>query len=90
MIDAPVLFTDTCIGCSSCVGNCPTSCIIMDTGPKERERRDGSRRNVPVPYCDYTFCIGCSTCVKVCPVDCLHMEPISDSSSSGIQPALVA
>ena len=90
MMESPVLFADTCIGCRKCVDNCPTNCIIMDTGPKEREKRDGSKQNIPVPYFDYTICIGCSTCVKVCPVDCLHMEPISDSSSSGLQPALVA
>ena len=62
----------------------------MDNGPKEREKRDGSKHNIPVPYFDYTICIGCSTCVKVCPVDCLHMEPISDSTSSGLQLAEAA
>jgi len=46
--------------------------------------KSGKERNVPVPYFDYTICIGCSTCVKVCPVDCLHMEPISNTATSGL------
>ena len=62
----------------------PTNCIIMDVGPQTKELKSGKKRNVENPYFDYTICIGCSTCVKVCPASCLHMEPISNSSSSGL------
>ena len=56
----------------------------MDLGPQNKKMKSGKVRNVENPYFDYTICIGCSTCVKVCPADCLHMEPISNSSSSGL------
>ena len=56
----------------------------MDEGPQNKTLKSGKTRNVENPYFDYTICIGCSTCVKVCPADCLHMEPISNSSSSGL------
>ena len=85
MMESPVLNSDTCIGCSKCVDNCPTNCIIMDEGPQNKELKSGKVRNVENPYFDYTICIGCSTCVKVCPASCLHMEPISNSSSSGLE-----
>jgi formate hydrogenlyase subunit 6/NADH:ubiquinone oxidoreductase subunit I len=84
MMESPVLDADPCIGCSKCVDNCPTNCIIMDVGPQTKELKSGKKRNVENPYFDYTICIGCSTCVKVCPASCLHMEPISNSSSSGL------
>ena len=84
MMESPVLDVDPCIGCSKCVDNCPTNCIIMDEGPQNKTLKSGKTRNVENPYFDYTICIGCSTCVKVCPADCLHMEPISNSSSSGL------
>ena len=84
MMESPVLDIDPCIGCSKCVDNCPTNCIIMDVGPQNKKLKSGKVRNVENPCFDYTICIGCSTCVKVCPADCLHMEPISNSSSSGL------
>ena len=84
MMESPVLDIDPCIGCSKCVDNCPTNCIVMDVGPNDKKLKSGKARNVENPYFDYTICIGCSTCVKVCPVDCLHMEPISNTSSSGL------
>ena len=83
-MESPALDTEVCIGCSKCVDNCPTNCIIMDDGPLTKTLKSGKERNVPVPYFDYTICIGCSTCVKVCPVDCLHMEPISNTATSGL------
>ena len=56
----------------------------MDEGAVNKELKSGKVRNIENPYFDYTICIGCSTCVKVCPASCLHMEPISNSSSSGL------
>ena len=84
MMESPVLDVDPCIGCSKCVDNCPTNCIIMDVGPHDKTLKSGKLRNVENPYFDYTLCIGCSVCVKVCPADCLHMEPTSNSSLSGL------
>ncbi len=81
MREAPALEAEACIGCSKCVEVCPTNCIIMDTGVKDRSFKSGRTRNIQNPYFDYTLCIGCATCVEVCPADCLTMVPLGGSIS---------
>tara|TARA_B110000014_G_C20069478_1_gene557611 strand:+ start:216 stop:995 length:780 start_codon:yes stop_codon:yes gene_type:complete len=84
MMESPALDSEPCIGCKKCVDHCPTNCIVMDEGVVNKKLKSGKVRNIENPFFDYTICIGCSTCVKVCPASCLHMEPISNSSSSGL------
>ena len=81
MRETPALEAEACIGCSKCVEVCPTNCIIMDTGVKDRSLKSGRTRNIQNPYFDYTLCIGCATCVEVCPADCLTMVPLGGSIS---------
>ena len=48
------LITDSCIGCGSCVGVCPQSCIITDN----------------IPYMiKQEHCLHCGNCYSVCPAE---------------------
>jgi formate hydrogenlyase subunit 6/NADH:ubiquinone oxidoreductase subunit I len=84
----PLLEVDKCIGCRRCERECPTKCIVMVEGPKERK---GKPILIPTFYPaeefkseykdqiskTYSKCIGCSTCVSICPPKCLYMKEIS-------------
>jgi len=67
----PILEVDKCIGCLRCERECPTRCISMVPGPKERKGKP-----IPIPDFDYSICIGCSSCAEVCPTKCLTMEEV--------------
>ena len=45
--------TDACVGCETCVGNCPVEAISMVDGKAK---------------VDEGTCIECGSCVSVCPV----------------------
>lgn len=65
----PILDEETCIGCKRCGRECPTRCIEMIPGKKERKGKP-----IENPKFDYSKCIGCGTCADICPSDSLTME----------------
>ncbi len=67
----PKLDVETCIGCKRCFQECPTRCITMIPGPKERKGKP-----IENPEFDYSKCIGCGTCCEVCKPESLTMEEI--------------
>jgi len=89
LCESPALEAETCIGCSKCVQNCPTNCIIMDAGVRDKTLKSGKTRNIQNPCFDYSLCIGCTTCVEVCPSDSLMMMPLGQPPEKGVPPLSV-
>lgn len=58
---------DWCIGCTLCIGACPTDAII------------GSNKQMHTVIEE--FCTGCELCLPVCPVDCILLESASDGAT---------
>jgi len=54
---AYVINADTCIGCGSCEGTCPVSCISATADGKYA--------------IDGDTCVSCGACAGVCPVDAI-------------------
>ena len=52
-----------CIGCTLCIGACPTDAIV------------GSHKQMHTVI--ESACTGCDLCLPVCPVDCIHMLNVS-------------
>ncbi|MBL7106489.1 MAG: 4Fe-4S binding protein [Phycisphaerae bacterium] len=50
---------DTCIGCESCVSECPSEAIIMEDG-KAVVKED--------------LCVDCGVCVDACPVEAISLD----------------
>ncbi len=50
---------DTCVGCESCVGACPTTAISMKDGKACVSDAD---------------CVSCGACVGECPVEAITVE----------------
>ena len=55
-----VINRDECVGCGTCVDDCPTDAISMDG------------ENIAVVNADE--CIDCGACVDSCPTDAISME----------------
>ncbi len=103
MSENPEVEIDKCIGCMRCQRECPTRCIKMVPGPKERK---GKPILIPTlhPAEEYkselkeqveetlSKCIGCSTCTTVCSPSCLSMKeiPLVDKAFDHIRPAAQA
>ncbi len=50
---------ETCTGCESCVSECPTEAISM---------------NSDIAVVDEEACVDCGACVDACPVEAISME----------------
>ncbi|MCU0799654.1 MAG: 4Fe-4S binding protein [Candidatus Thermoplasmatota archaeon] len=50
--------TNTCIGCSACVGTCPVQALSMNNDKAK---------------VDPAICVDCGACVGVCPVGALSL-----------------
>lgn len=50
---------DLCIGCSHCIGTCPTGAIHVEDG---------------YPHLDPNRCVDCGRCYQVCPVNAIYIE----------------
>ncbi|MDA0524859.1 4Fe-4S binding protein [Methanococcoides alaskense] len=55
-----VIKRDECVGCGTCVDDCPSEAIKMDG------------ENIAVVNADE--CIDCGACVDSCPTDAISME----------------
>ena len=55
-----VIIRDECVGCGTCVDDCPSEAISMDG------------ENIAVVNADE--CIDCGLCVDSCPTDAISME----------------
>ncbi len=55
-----VINRDECVGCGTCVDECPSEAISMDDD------------NIAVVDADE--CIDCGACVDACPTDAISME----------------
>ncbi|ABE52473.1 4Fe-4S binding protein [Methanococcoides burtonii] len=55
-----VINRDECVGCGTCVDDCPSEAISMDG------------ENIAVVNADE--CIDCGACVDSCPTDAISME----------------
>ncbi|MCM1986690.1 MAG: 4Fe-4S dicluster domain-containing protein [Methanococcoides sp.] len=55
-----VINRDECVGCGTCVDDCPSEAISMDG------------ENIAVVNADE--CIDCGLCVDSCPTDAISME----------------
>lgn len=62
-VTVAVIDEDWCIGCTLCIGACPTDAIV---GIAKR------MHTVVEPYCT-----GCELCLPVCPVDCISLDIVS-------------
>ncbi|WP_210546089.1 electron transport complex subunit RsxB [Rhodoferax sp. PAMC 29310] len=58
---------DWCIGCTLCIGACPTDAIL------------GSNKQMHAVI--EAHCTGCELCLPVCPVDCIKLENVSGQST---------
>jgi Na+-translocating ferredoxin:NAD+ oxidoreductase subunit B len=56
-----------CIGCTLCIGACPTDAIV------------GSNKRMHTVMED--LCTGCELCLPVCPVDCIVVENASGTAT---------
>ncbi|TAJ44654.1 DUF362 domain-containing protein [Methanofollis fontis] len=54
-----IVDADLCVGCESCVDECPSEAITMEDG---------------IAIIDNDKCVDCGTCVDVCPSGAIHME----------------
>lgn len=62
----PVIDKKKCVACTTCVQDCPVSCLILNRGPGKD----------PSPYPELPEpgrCISCSFCQEGCPVDAITM-----------------
>jgi electron transport complex protein RnfB len=57
-----------CIGCTLCIGVCPTDAIV------------GANKRMHTVV--ESYCTGCELCIPACPVDCISLEPV-DLTLSG-------
>ena len=61
---------ERCIACKLCEAICPSSCITIESEPRD----DGSRRTTRYDI-DMTRCIYCGLCQEACPVDAIVEGP---------------
>ncbi|QSZ66455.1 4Fe-4S dicluster domain-containing protein [Methanofollis aquaemaris] len=54
-----VVDSDLCVGCETCVDECPAEAITMEDG---------------IAVVDKDLCTDCGTCVDVCPAEAIQME----------------
>ncbi|QYZ78367.1 4Fe-4S dicluster domain-containing protein [Methanofollis formosanus] len=54
-----VVDADLCVGCETCVDECPVEAITMEDG---------------IAVIDKDLCTDCGTCVDVCPAEAIQME----------------
>ncbi|MDD4255420.1 MAG: 4Fe-4S binding protein [Methanofollis sp.] len=54
-----VVDPDLCVGCETCVDECPSEAISMEDG---------------IAVVNKDACTDCGTCVDVCPAGAIHME----------------
>lgn len=50
--------SEKCVGCEACVGACPTSAIVMDSGKAKVNEGD---------------CVDCGACVGECPTEAISL-----------------
>ena len=50
---------EKCVGCETCVGNCPVTAIKMEDGKAVVNEND---------------CLGCGACVGECPVEAITLQ----------------
>ncbi|UJG40166.1 MAG: 4Fe-4S binding protein [Candidatus Heimdallarchaeum aukensis] len=60
----PVIESDKCILCGTCVKVCPTHCLTM-----EKENKDNGMIWILAPQCMF-----CAHCEIYCPKDCIHVS----------------
>lgn len=51
--------SDLCVGCETCVDECPTEAIVMAEG---------------IAVIDKDKCVDCGSCVEVCPTSAITMD----------------
>jgi Na+-translocating ferredoxin:NAD+ oxidoreductase RNF subunit RnfB len=56
---AAVVYEDQCVGCESCIEECPAEAICMK-GDKATVLKEK--------------CVDCGTCVDICPSAAIHLE----------------
>lgn len=54
-----IVDSDLCVGCETCVDECPVDAITMEDG---------------IAVIDKDLCTDCGTCVDVCPAEAIQME----------------
>ncbi|WP_209629415.1 4Fe-4S binding protein [Methanofollis sp. W23] len=54
-----IVDSDLCVGCETCVDECPVDAIAMEDG---------------IAVIDKNLCTDCGTCVDVCPAEAIQME----------------
>ncbi|MDD3621185.1 MAG: 4Fe-4S binding protein [Methanofollis sp.] len=54
-----IVDSDLCVGCETCVDECPVEAIAMEDG---------------IAVIDNDLCTDCGTCVDVCPAEAIQME----------------
>lgn len=62
-----VIDENWCIGCTLCIGACPTDAIL------------GTHKHMHTVIADH--CTGCELCIPVCPVDCILLENASGTAT---------
>ncbi len=55
-----VVNNEKCLGCGSCVKECPEGAIAQD--------------DTGIAIVDKEKCIGCKKCVEACPIEAINME----------------
>ena len=55
-----VIIAENCVGCATCVDECPVEAISLDGG------------NIAVV--DENECTGCGGCIEVCPTEAIELE----------------
>jgi len=56
---APLIFSDNCTGCGSCVDICPVGALTINNGKSSLDK---------------SKCIGCASCIAVCPSGALSVD----------------
>ncbi|MGE5450064.1 MAG: DUF362 domain-containing protein [Methanomassiliicoccales archaeon] len=59
----PVVTTDTCMGCATCVGICPFGALVMDD---------------IIPVINKEKCMGCGVCLSHCPTQSLQLDMVPE------------